>query len=85
MFGPNCTVMIDGGATETLHFNDAIHDTDTHVWIYFAYLNPTYQLIIQTSSREADSFPAWIIIAIILIVVIAVALLIYFTKIKKAT
>jgi len=85
MFGPNFTVIIDGGATETLHFNDAIHDTDTHAWIYFAYVNPTHRLIIQTSSREADSFPTWIAIVIILIAVVGTALLIYFTKIRKTT
>jgi parallel beta-helix repeat protein len=85
MFGPNCTVMIDEGTTETLHFNDTIHDTNTHTWIYFAYLNPTHQLIIQTSSEEADSFPTWITIAIILTAVVGTAFLIHSVKTKKAT
>jgi len=85
MFGPNCTVTIDAGATETLYFSNAIHDTDTHAWVYFAYLNPIHQLTIQTSSHQAGSFPTWTVIVIALMAVAVTIFLIYFIKVKKAT
>jgi len=43
---PPYTVIIDGGLTEVLHFNETTYVNSTHRWIYFAYEQSTHEVVI---------------------------------------
>jgi len=47
LMSPPYAVMIDGGLTEILYFNDRVHDNGTHRWIYFAYEHSIHEVLIQ--------------------------------------
>jgi parallel beta-helix repeat protein len=42
----NISVLINGGATEVLHFNDNVYDDGVSRWIYFSYRHSTLEIVI---------------------------------------
>jgi hypothetical protein len=66
--------LVDGSHSLTIYAKDRVENTGASEIIYFT---------IETKKEEP--FPTWIIISIVIIFAVGAALLVYFTKFKKAT
>ena len=71
------SVIIDDGATTTLHPNYTLHDNGTHRWIYFAYQHSTHKIDI------IPEFPSLIILPLFMTATL-LAVIVYSKKTDKS-
>ena len=67
------TGLSDGSHSLKVHAKDTAGNTGASETIYFSV------------AQEAEPFPTWLVVAIVIIAVVGAALLVYFAKVKKTT